>query len=145
MLVDTNSEVMKFIGAVILVLLQMASFVTSSRVTSGQEFQGGKIRRFPETNKVLFDRKINSATLQSSVANCTKWGVITTIFPPSEALRRFTFRTSTDWCLVIVADVLTPKVNILKNAIIHIATSQILLSGTNEVRAKREPSKCNII
>ena len=143
MLVDTNSEVMKFIGAVILVLLQMASFVTSSRVTSGQEFQGGKIRRFPETNKVLFDRKINSATLQSSVANCTKWGVITTIFQPSEALQRFTFRT--DWCLVIVADVLTPKVNILKNAIIHIATSQILLSGTNEVRAKREPSKCNIL
>ena len=143
MLVDTNSEVMKFIGAVILVLLQMASFVTSSRVTSGQEFQGGKIRRFPETNKVLFDRKINSATLHSSVANCTKWGVITTIFQPSEALQRFTFRT--DWCLVIVADVLTPKVNILKNAIIHIATSQILLSGTNEVRAKREPSKCNIL
>ena len=110
---DTNSDVMKFIGAVILVLLQIASFVTSSRVTSGQEFQGGKIRRFPETNKVLFDRKINSATLQSSVANCTKWGVITTIFQPSEALQRFTFRT--DWCLVIVADVLTPKVNILKN------------------------------
>ena len=36
--------------------------------------------------------------------------LITTIFPPSEALKRFTYRT--DWCLVIVADVLTPKVSL---------------------------------
>ena len=97
---------MKFIFTAIAILL-LRSFITSSKVTSGQEFQGGKVRTFPENDKVLFDRKINSATLPS---NCTKWGVITTIFPPSEALKRFTYRT--DWCLVIVADVLTPKVSL---------------------------------
>ena len=37
--------------------------------------------------------------------NCTKWGVVTTIFgpEPSEAVRRFLYRRK-NWCVVVVGD-----------------------------------------
>ena len=79
-------------------------------VTSGEEFTGQKIRRYP-INEMIFngksfskisgeDQKILDHDRQY---HCDKWGVMTTIFyPPSEAVRRFMYRK--EWCVVIVGD-----------------------------------------
>ena len=79
-------------------------------VTSGEEFTGQKIRRYP-INEVIFNGKSFSEISgedqkildDNKQYHCDKWGVMTTIFyPPSEAVRRFMYRK--EWCLVIVGD-----------------------------------------
>ena len=46
--------------------------------------------------------------LRAKRGNCKKWGVVTTIFPPSESVRRFLYKD--DWCIVVVADLNKPEV-----------------------------------
>ena len=38
--------------------------------------------------------------------NCSLWAVLTTVFPPSEAVRRLLHKS--DWCLVVVGDLNKP-------------------------------------
>ena len=79
-------------------------------VTSGEEFTGQKIRRYPR-NEIMFNGKSFSKISgedqkildDDKKYHCDKWGVMTTIFyPPSEAVRRFMYRK--EWCVVIVGD-----------------------------------------
>ena len=74
---------------------------------SGRVFSGEKIRWFDRT-KAKFNRKSIPVYSQMPYKykgrfNCSKWGVVTTIFePPSEAIRRFLYRKN--WCVVVVGD-----------------------------------------
>ena len=79
-----------------------------SNVTSGQEFSGEKIRSFNGAKKFENVEKWIGKKPQPSKWNCEKWGVVTTIFPPSESVRRFLYRK--DWCVVVVGDKDKPKV-----------------------------------
>ncbi|GFH56576.1 hypothetical protein CTEN210_13052 [Chaetoceros tenuissimus] len=58
-----------------------------------------------KNNKTTFEKKLLST--DPNGASCTKWGVVTTIFEPSFAIKRAADLPS--WCLVIVADTKTPK------------------------------------
>ena len=40
---------------------------------------------------------------------CDKWGVMTTISPASEAVRKFLYKP--DWCVVVVGDLEKPQVS----------------------------------
>ena len=80
------------------------------KATSGILFSGDKIREFDKT-RIRFKGKsiINLSNINTSDGefrkrfNCSKWGVVTTIFdPPSEAVRRFLYRKN--WCVVVVGD-----------------------------------------
>ena len=75
-------------------------------------FTADKKRSYPD-EKLRF---LHGETLPKASSNvlrrpelrvCKKWGVITTIFTPSEAVGRFTYLT--EWCLVIVADKEKPE------------------------------------
>ena len=46
------------------------------------------------------------ASHEKSQPSCSKWGVLTTIFPPSEAVRRLLY---SDWCLIVIGDKKGPK------------------------------------
>ena len=61
------------------------------------------VRTFP-SNKIRFRSKHIKPLDKgpSGLEQCEKWGVLTTIFEPSEAVRRMLYLT--DWCLVIVGD-----------------------------------------
>ena len=87
-------------------------------VTSGEEFQGLKIRQFPKYELLFEGRSFQAFSnedlnviQESNKFDCEKWGVMTTIFdPPSESLRRFMYRK--DWCVVIVGDKGRPLVEV---------------------------------
>ena len=78
-----------------------------SHATSGQEFSGKTFRNFPMNLRKFHQTEISSRKKKISNHPCTKWGVVTTIFKPSEAVRRFLYRQ--DWCVVIVGDEGKPK------------------------------------
>ena len=83
-----------------------------SKATSGHEFSGLEFRTFPtHLRKFYDDTVIKVKNVLQSKWNCTKWGVVTTIFSPpyQEAVRRFLYRT--DWCIVVVGDKDKPKVS----------------------------------
>ena len=82
-----------------------------SEATSGQQFSGLPFRTFPShLRKFSKDMIIQSNRMLRIKWNCTKWGVVTTIFPTpkQEAVRRFLYRE--DWCVVVVGDKNNPKV-----------------------------------
>ena len=80
------------------------------KATSGILFSGDKFRTFNKTRIRFKGKSImnhnNIKTRDGEVRtrfNCSKWGVVTTIFdPPSEAVRRFLYRKN--WCVVVVGD-----------------------------------------
>lgn len=87
-------------------------------VTSGKEFKGHKIRRFP-ANELKFEgisfKSFSEKDLKTLSDNklypCGKWGVMTTIFHPiSEAVRRFMYRK--EWCIVVVGDKGKPSIEV---------------------------------
>ena len=81
-----------------------------SDATSGRVFNGSSIRVFPSHLR-KFDQQSTihlSQKKTKSSWNCQKWAVVTTIFEPQEAARRFLYRK--DWCLVVVGDLGKPKV-----------------------------------
>lgn len=86
--------------------------------TSGKLFTGDIIRAFPTRNIKFPPERYQGTRCQEHdrrlprTLDCTKWGVVTTVFePPSEALRRFAYRK--EWCVVIVGDSGKPKVRTL--------------------------------
>ena len=68
----------------------------------GQDERDNKAKNFKKRKKTSFEK-----LLSTNGASCTKWGVVTTIFEPSFAIKRAADLPS--WCLVIVADTKTPK------------------------------------
>ena len=79
--------------------------------STGSPFQGAKIRSFDASKKKMNlpygQTKGDALPIIASFAKkCTKWGVITTIFDPTLAIKRVADLTS--WCAVVVADTKTP-------------------------------------
>ena len=110
---------------------------------TGKDFLGKKIRtyegkrhfssirhdsddeEYPQTEKkplsFMDDRDIQ----------CTKWNVVTTVFEPSEAVRRAS--TVRDWCTVIVADTQTPS-NYMEQLEIVTNTTNVVFLSVDEQR-----------
>lgn len=94
-----------------------------SQATSGQEFSGMPFRTFPPDMHRFQDQEYvstaaavkgqKSKVVTSFATKCRKWGVVTTIFAPQEAVRRFLYRQ--DWCIIVVGDKDRPKVSMPKN------------------------------
>jgi hypothetical protein len=72
---------------------------------------------------------------------CTKWSVVTTIFAPSEAVLRAAQLSVNGWCMVIVADLVTPPdylevAGLSQNSYVHFLSvdyqKRIGSSGGNE-------------
>ena len=70
---------------------------------TGVKFTGDTTRKFTQARKFT---SWQPSGVTVSVSDCQNWAVVTTIFAPSEAVRRQS--RMLDWCLVIVADKKTP-------------------------------------
>lgn len=77
---------------------------TAINSATGSLFEGDKQRAFQGKRMTLTPHKPREEEEPSS---CSHWGVVTTIFEPSEAIARAAALPG--WCLVIVADTTTPK------------------------------------
>ena len=80
--------------------------------TSGQLFSGAVIRKFPGRLllQALEEKDLAGARAAPAAPGkgmCEFWGVVTTIFEPSPAIKEFTARFPA-WCLVVVGDKKTP-------------------------------------
>eukprot|EP00471_Norrisiella_sphaerica_P013265 CAMPEP_0184503330 /NCGR_PEP_ID=MMETSP0113_2-20130426/51831_1 /TAXON_ID=91329 /ORGANISM="Norrisiella sphaerica, Strain BC52" /LENGTH=478 /DNA_ID=CAMNT_0026892813 /DNA_START=1763 /DNA_END=3199 /DNA_ORIENTATION=- len=73
-----------------------------SAATSGKAFVGAKIREFD--SELRFQERVPSSPSLVSAAqpSCKHWSVVTTIFPPSEAVKKQA--KLKDWCIVVVGD-----------------------------------------
>ena len=71
---------------------------------TGQTFTGKQVRNFPaeQFKFAFFDSSKQNHKITTMEPSCERWGVMTTIFKPSEALRRWV--RVEGWCLVIVGD-----------------------------------------
>ncbi|CAJ1936581.1 unnamed protein product [Cylindrotheca closterium] len=77
--------------------------------STGKLFRGEKIRDFslPRAELTKTDIPSQSLPFENDFRDkCTKWGVVTTIFDPTEAISRVS--NLPEWCLVVVADTKTP-------------------------------------
>lgn len=75
--------------------------------SSGSTFQNEKIRTWINTTHSYDKNHGHTFQIPESMANhCKRWGVVTTIFNPNEAITRVADMPS--WCLVIVPDTKTP-------------------------------------
>ena len=76
---------------------------------TGHTFSGEQVRNFPaeQFKFASFDPSKQNHKSTKMEPSCERWGVMTTIFEPSEALRRWV--RVEGWCLVIVGDKKTPK------------------------------------
>ena len=84
----------------------MQDFTTA---TSGKIIEPKRIRTFPVEKIKFKGRCLERLTSRASNISssdegpfCEKWGMVMTIFEPSEAVRRFA--KMEEWCLVIVGD-----------------------------------------
>ena len=76
---------------------------------TGYSFSGKVVRTFPvEQLKFTTPPSRNAPRAKQTDLTCARWGVVTTIFEPSEAVRRWLRMEG--WCLVIVGDKKSPKV-----------------------------------
>ena len=76
---------------------------------TGYSFSGKVVRTFPvEQLKFTTPPPRNAPRAKQTDLTCARWGVVTTIFEPSEAVRRWLRMEG--WCLVIVGDKKSPKV-----------------------------------
>ena len=90
---------------------QATNILDHKSAATGYTFTGEAIRTFPSE-----ELKFASLTVPSKTEPgrkkldpwCARWGVVTTIFEPSEAVRRWV--RVEGWCLVIVGDKKSPKV-----------------------------------
>ena len=90
---------------------------------TGTVFTAKKIRKYEEAeqqnneNLALHQKKYRNLDDEKSGnidANlCDKWGVMTTISPASEAVRKFLYKP--DWCVVVVGDLELPQVSTTQN------------------------------
>ena len=88
--------------------------------SSSEIFQAKKVREFPENARIFRGTQLHFSSMKniftqpfkgkrfdptkakySRDIDCKNWAVLTTIFEPTEAVRRLMY---TDWCLVIVGD-----------------------------------------
>jgi len=80
--------------------------------STGRIFEGLKFRSFHKIITTTSDDVSSTSTReglpfsQSFTNKCSKWGVVTTIFDPTLAIKRMASLPS--WCLVVVADTKTP-------------------------------------
>ncbi len=99
--------------------------------SSGKIFTGEKIRKYPYAKTKYL--QMASTVKTNKRLECAKWAVLTTIFPPSEALRRFTYKS--DWCVVVIGDIANPpepfnyNSDMSDNVIFLNAASQTAISG----------------
>ena len=77
---------------------------TSLEGTTGKLFTGEAVRKYSESKVV--NSPIESVPSEKSGLACERWAVLTTIWEPSEAVRRQV--KLHNWCLVIVSDTKTP-------------------------------------
>ena len=94
---------------------ESTTLVTDKSVTApksaatGYSFSGKVVRAFPtEQLKFTTPPSRNAPRTKQTDLTCAQWGVVTTIFEPSEAVRRWLRMEG--WCLVIVGDKKSPKV-----------------------------------
>lgn len=82
---------------------------------TGQLFQGHTIRTFdgPRYSPTSVDEAAASLLRSPRHAHCRRWGVVTTIFAPNQAIARVpqihAASSAAAWCLVIVPDHKTPS------------------------------------
>lgn len=74
---------------------------------TGKLFSGQKIRLFDNALQLQEISHTHSTSSKNIPKRCDSWAVVTTIFAPSEAIRKV--GQLHGWCLVIVADHKTPK------------------------------------
>jgi len=76
--------------------------------STGVVFKGLKVRSFQGERIIKNQLEGQAFSKPELVAgyNCSNWGVVTTIFEPTKAIKRVADMPS--WCLVIVADTKTP-------------------------------------
>ncbi len=82
---------------------------------TGTVFSAEKIRKYEETENNKHSRNYRNMEEIDSNVNvhgkmCDKWGVMTTISPVTEAVRRFLYNP--DWCVVVIGDLQKPQVSI---------------------------------
>ena len=80
------------------------------KAVTGSVFHGAKTREF--TGSRTGWRSIRVHKIEPKNSRCSKWNVVTTIFAPSEAVKRAA--TQPGWCTVIVADLQTPDDYLIK-------------------------------
>jgi hypothetical protein len=88
---------------------------------TGTVFTLNKIRKYEEAelNENLERHQKNYKTSDAEPLEnadfklCEKWGVLTTILPVSEAVRKFLYKP--DWCVVVVGDLEKPQVSSKKS------------------------------
>ncbi len=83
------------------------NYLSAFSAITGKKFAGNVVRKFPSSEYInLGHVKNEEYILGNKSIMCKKWAVYTTIFLPSEAIRRQARLSG--WCLVIVADLKTP-------------------------------------
>jgi hypothetical protein len=85
------------------------SIVGTGSATSGRLFKGRPFRtHLPRVFAGQDYKPIASKAIHDSATGltCKRWSVVTTIFKPSEAVKKQALMT--DWCLVVVGDLKGP-------------------------------------
>ena len=82
------------------------SIAGAGTATSGKLFKGERLRTF-DRKQLQFsakshDNKVGTSPFSPHELKCDKWSVVTTIFEPSEAVRKQAHVAG--WCLVVVGD-----------------------------------------
>lgn len=83
---------------------------SSGTATSGKLFKGEKVAEYKgqrKFDKVELNHKALKHEFKLNSLRCDKWAVVTTIFEPSDAIKRQA--QMPDWCLVVVGDKKGPK------------------------------------
>jgi hypothetical protein len=97
----------------LLVTSSIAASSSGNSATSGKLFTGKELRTFDRKSKKFADYHPTHATAMKATGhvkdsmNCTHWSVVTTIFEPSDAVKKQALIPG--WCLVVVGDKKGPK------------------------------------
>ena len=82
------------------------SFAPSESATTGKLFTGKRVQKFPSELRSKSYHRQQPNTVSVHKPWCERWAVMTTIFQPTEAVRRQVRLPG--WCLVVVGDKKTP-------------------------------------
>lgn len=107
LLTNMNSEYSEEVQVTSVLKPTPSELLPSGSATSGKLFNGREIRKFDESKLRLqnYHPSLASALIveaQKDHLNCTHWSVVTTIFEPSEAVKKQALIPN--WCLVVVGD-----------------------------------------
>ena len=83
-------------------LKEDVNFLGTLEASTGNVFSGDKTRAFPRAHIQFKNVSFGEIKPRLIPSECKKWGVLTTINAPSEALRRFMYQK--EWCVVVVLD-----------------------------------------